>query len=114
MRAFYSHTKFVFIQFKEYDEAAKVYFDILKADQNRYGDNDLVCAIDYHNLGVTNLLAGDLNASLHYFQESVFLKRECLGENDINVAVSIYDSCFYFIIWVTHRKLLLIMTGLFS
>ena len=69
-------------------EAAKVYFDILKADQERYGESDLVCAVDCHNLGVTNLLAGNLEAALHYFQESVFLKRHCLEKNDTPVAVS--------------------------
>ncbi len=79
-------------QFNEYDEAAKVYFDILQADLERYGHSDLVCAIDYHNLGVTNLLAGDLDASLDYFQESVLLKKACLETNDIIVAVSLIHS----------------------
>ncbi len=55
------------------------------ADKERYGENDLVCAIDYHNLGVTNLLANDLDSALYYFQEAVVLKRSLLGHNDPTV-----------------------------
>jgi len=79
------------LKFKEYDEASEVAFGILNADQDRYGENDLVCAIDYHNLGVTNALAGDLDTSLSYFQESIVLKRACLGNNDSIVADSLVE-----------------------
>ena len=59
----------------------------MKADQERYGESDLVCAIDYHNLAVTTLLAGDLDAALDCFQTSVFIKRKCLETNDTTTAV---------------------------
>ncbi len=80
----------IIMQFQEYHEATEVYLDILKADQDRYGRNDLICAVDYHNLGVTSVLGGDLEAALDYFQESVILKRACFEENDTTVAVSTY------------------------
>jgi len=73
-------------QFQEYDQAVEVYEDILQADKDRYGEGDLVCAIDYHNLGVVSLLANDLDSALYYFQEAVILKKACLGENDPTVS----------------------------
>ena len=76
------------LQFQEFEEATSVYEDILLTDQERYGENDLVCAIDYHNLGVTNVLAGKLNEAKEHFQESARRKRECLGEYDVSVFVS--------------------------
>jgi len=45
---------------------------------------------------VTNLLAGDLDSALHYFQESVLLKRACLGKNDITAAVSFVLFFWFF------------------
>ena len=73
-------------QFQEYDQAVEVYEDILQADKDRYGEGDLVCAIDYHNLGVASVLANDLDSALYYFQEAVILKKACLGENDPTVS----------------------------
>jgi len=78
------------LTFQEFDEATSVYEDILLTDQERYGEKDLVCAIDLHNLGVTNLLAGKLDEAMEYFEESATRKRECLGENDTSVSVSGY------------------------
>jgi tetratricopeptide (TPR) repeat protein len=79
------------LKFREYDEANEVYFNILKADQDRYGQNDLVCAVDYHNLGVTSHLAGDLEEALKHFQESVRLKSACLEQNYTIVADSLIE-----------------------
>lgn len=79
------------LKFQEYDQAVNVYEDILSADKIRYGENDLVCAIDYHNLGVTCLLANELDAALYYFQESVIMKRACLGQCDPTVSDSLVE-----------------------
>lgn len=79
------------LKFQEYDTVAEVYESILEADIDRYGEFDLVCAIDFHNLGVANLLANDLNFALYYFQESVYRKRECLGHNDPHIADSLIE-----------------------
>ncbi len=78
-------------QFQEYDQVAEVYESILEADIDRYGDDDLVCAIDFHNLGVANLLANDLDFALSYFQESVIRKKGCLGKNDHHIADSLIE-----------------------
>lgn len=79
------------LKFQEYDQAVSVYEDILNGDKQRYGDNDLVCAIDYHNLGVTCLLAKEYDAALYYFQEAVVFKRTCLGHNDPTVSDSLVE-----------------------
>lgn len=79
------------LTYQEFDEATSVYEDILLTDQERYGKNDLVCAIDLHNLGVTNLLAGKLDDAMEYFEQSVTQKRECLGENDVAVSDSLVE-----------------------
>lgn len=79
------------LTFKEYDEAINVYEDILQTDEERYGGKDLVCAIDLHNLGVTNLLAGNLNEAMKYFEESIVCKRGCLGENDNSISDSLVE-----------------------
>jgi len=79
------------LKFQEYDEAVDVYEDILQADKERYGESDLVCAIDYHNLGVASLLASDLDSALYYFQEAVILKRACLGQKDATVSESLVE-----------------------
>ena len=52
------------LKHQEYNQAIEVYQDILHADKERYGDNDLVCAIDMHNLGVTSLLANEFDTAL--------------------------------------------------
>ncbi len=69
----------------------EVYEDILEADKERYGESDLVCAIDYHNLGVASLLANDLDSALMYFQQAVILKRTLLGQNDPTVSDSLVE-----------------------
>jgi tetratricopeptide (TPR) repeat protein len=69
----------------------EVYEDILEADKERYGESDLVCAIDYHNLGVASLLANDLDSALIYFQQAVILKRTLLGQNDPTVSDSLVE-----------------------
>lgn len=79
------------LRFQEYDQAVDVYEEILEADKERYGETDLVCAIDLHNLGVACLLANDLDSALYYFQESVLLKRNCLGHNDSTVSDSLVE-----------------------
>jgi len=79
------------LTFQEFDEATNVYEDILLTDKERYGERDLVCAIDIHNLGVTNLLAGKLNEAMQHFEESIIRKRECLGDNDVSVSDSIVE-----------------------
>jgi len=79
------------LTFQEFDEATSVYEDILITDKERYGEKDLVCAIDIHNLGVTNLLAGKLNEAMQHFEESATRKRECLGENDVSVSDSLVE-----------------------
>lgn len=63
----------------------------MQADKERYGESDLVCAIDYHNLGVASLLASDLDSALYYFQEAVILKRACLGQKDATVSESLVE-----------------------
>jgi tetratricopeptide (TPR) repeat protein len=47
--------------------------------------------MDYHNLGVTCLLANELDAALYYFQEAVIFKRACLGHNDPTVSDSLVE-----------------------
>lgn len=79
------------LKFEEYDQAVEVYEDILEADKERYGESDLVCAIDYHNLGVASLLANDLDSALMYFQQAVILKRTLLGQNDPTVSDSLVE-----------------------
>jgi len=79
------------LTFHEFDEAVNVFEDILQIDEERYGENDLVCAVDLHNLGVTNLLAGKLNEAMNYFEESVLRKRECLGLNDNSISDSLVE-----------------------
>ena len=69
----------------------EVYEEILQSDKERYGAFDLVCAIDYHNLGVANLLANDMESALDYFQEAVILKRALLGQNDPTVPDSMVE-----------------------
>jgi tetratricopeptide (TPR) repeat protein len=79
------------LNFQEYDQAVEVYEEILESDKERYGASDLVCAIDYHNLGVANLLANDMESALDYFQEAVILKRALLGHNDPTVPDSMVE-----------------------
>lgn len=79
------------LMFHEYDETVEVYKEILETDKERYGDNDLVCAIDCHNLGVANLLCGNHDDALQCFQESVLLKRECLDKNDNLISDSLVE-----------------------
>jgi tetratricopeptide (TPR) repeat protein len=47
--------------------------------------------MDYHNLGVTCLLAKEFDAALYYFQEAVIFKRACLGQNDPTVSDSLVE-----------------------
>lgn len=79
------------LKHQEYNQAIEVYEDILQADKERYGDNDLVCAIDMHNLGVTSLLANEFDTALYYFQEAVLLKRACLGHSDTTASESLVE-----------------------
>jgi len=79
------------LKFQEYNQVAEVYETILDDDLNRYGENDLVCAIDYHNLGVANLLANEHDFALAYFLEAVSRKRQSLGRSDPNVADSLIE-----------------------
>lgn len=69
----------------------EVYEDILEADKERYGESDLVCAIDYHNLGVASILANDLDSALYYFQEAIVLKRALLGQVDPSISESLIE-----------------------
>lgn len=79
------------LKYEEYDQAVEVYEDILEADKERYGESDLVCAIDYHNLGVASILANDLDSALYYFQEAIVLKRALLGQVDPSISESLIE-----------------------
>ncbi len=83
--------------------------DILKADQDRYGRNDLICAVGYHNLGVTSLLGGDVEAALNYFQVSVILKRACLEKNDMTIAVCTHLSAYLYHLLIASLNSILLL-----
>lgn len=95
------HQKFAnALQAQQYHLAVEVYEDILDKDKNRYGKDDLVCAIDYHNLGIAYHMCGNFDRALSHLQKSVLLKRACVGHDDPIVADSLteigiifYNNC---------------------
>jgi len=79
------------LELQEYQRAIHVYEDILEKDKTRYGRDDLVCAIDYHNLGIAYHLSNNFERALSYLQKSVLLKRACVGHSDPIVADSLTE-----------------------
>jgi tetratricopeptide (TPR) repeat protein len=79
------------LELQEFQRAIQVYEDILVKDKTRYGKEDLVCAIDYHNLGIAYHLSDNFERALSYLQKSVLLKRACVGHSDPIVADSLTE-----------------------
>lgn len=70
------------LKHQEFNSALKLFADILRGDREKYGENDLVVAMDLHNKAVAHLLAGEKDEALYNFHEAVLCKKSALRSED--------------------------------
>jgi tetratricopeptide (TPR) repeat protein len=85
------HTFANYLELQEFQRDIQTYEDILENDKSRYGKDDLVCAIDYHNLGIAYNLLKNFDRAVSCLQKSVLLKRACVGHSEPIIADSLTE-----------------------
>lgn len=73
----------------EYEEAADVFEEILRGQQERYGQDHYRVGTALHNYGIVNLKMGDFNKAIEICQRAVAVRKESLVPNHPDVAVSL-------------------------
>jgi len=73
----------------EYEEAADVFEEILRGQQERYGHDHYRVGAALHNLGIVYLKKGDYTKAIEICQRAVAVRKESLVPNHPDVAVSL-------------------------
>ena len=73
----------------EYEEAADVFEEILRGQQERYGQDHYRVGTALHNLGIVYLKKGDYEKSIEICQRAVAVRKDSLVPNHPDVAVSL-------------------------
>ena len=73
----------------EYEEASDVFEEILRGQQERYGQNHYRVGTALHNLGIVYLKKGDYKKAIGICQRAVAVRKESLVPNHPDVAVSL-------------------------
>jgi tetratricopeptide (TPR) repeat protein len=73
----------------EYEEAADVFEEILRGQQERYGQDHYRVGTALHNLGIVYLKKGDYKKAIGICQRAVAVRKESLVPNHPDVAVSL-------------------------
>lgn len=76
---------------KKYSEALQVLDDVLKVQQMKVGSIHQSIGTTLHEMGVVHQHIGDLDKSLHAFQQAVWMKTKTLGKNHTEVANSLVE-----------------------
>ena len=73
----------------EYEEAADVFEEILRGQQERYGQDHYRVGTALHNLGIVYLKKGDYDNAIEICQRAVNVRKDSLVPNHPDVAVSL-------------------------
>ncbi len=73
----------------EYEEAADVFEEILRGQQERYGQDHYRVGTALHNLGIVYLKKGDYQQAIEICQRAVDVRKDSLVPNHPDVAVSL-------------------------
>ena len=73
----------------EYEEAADVFEEILRGQQERYGQDHYRVGTALHNLGIVYLKKGDYMKAIEICQRAVDVRKDSLVPNHPDVAVSL-------------------------
>jgi TolA-binding protein len=73
----------------EYEEATEVFEEILRGQQERYGQNHYRVGTALHNLGIVHLKAGDFERAIDVCGQAVEVRKESLVPNHPDAAVSL-------------------------
>eukprot|EP00535_Pseudo-nitzschia_heimii_P007268 CAMPEP_0197177752 /NCGR_PEP_ID=MMETSP1423-20130617/3250_1 /TAXON_ID=476441 /ORGANISM="Pseudo-nitzschia heimii, Strain UNC1101" /LENGTH=870 /DNA_ID=CAMNT_0042627357 /DNA_START=226 /DNA_END=2838 /DNA_ORIENTATION=- len=73
----------------EYEEAADVFEEILRGQQERYGQDHYRVGTALHNLGIVYLKKGDYRNAIEICQRAVDVRKDSLVPNHPDVAVSL-------------------------
>ena len=73
----------------EYEEAADVFEEILRGQQQRYGQDHYRVGTALHNLGIVHLKKKDYQKAIEICQRAVNVRKESLVPNHPDVAVSL-------------------------
>lgn len=73
----------------EYEEAVEVFEEILRGQQERYGQNHYRVGTALHNLGIVHLKKGDYAKAIQICSRAVQVRKESLVPNHPDVAVSL-------------------------
>jgi len=73
----------------EYEEAADVFEEILRGQQERYGQDHYRVGTALHNLGIVYLKKGDYERAIEICQRAVDVRKDSLVPNHPDVAVSL-------------------------
>ena len=73
----------------EYEEAIEVFEEILKGQQERYGQDHYRVGTALHNLGIVYLKSGDFDKAIEICSKAVNVRKESLVPNHPDVAVSL-------------------------
>ena len=73
----------------EYEEAADVFEEILRGQQERYGQDHYRVGTALHNLGIVYLKKGDCSKAIEICQRAVDVRKDSLVPNHPDVAVSL-------------------------
>lgn len=79
------------LRHQEYDEALRLFEEILQGNRSLYGDKDLIVSVAMHNKAVVYLLAGERDEALYNFHEAVLTKKEGLKADDPLIADSLVE-----------------------
>lgn len=73
----------------EFEEAADVFEEILRGQQERYGQDHYRVGTALHNLGIVYLKKGDYNKAIEICRRAVDVRKDSLVPNHPDVAVSL-------------------------
>jgi len=73
----------------EFEEAADVFEEILRGQQERYGQDHYRVGTALHNLGIVYLKKGDYNKAIEICRRAVDVRKDSLVPNNPDVAVSL-------------------------